>query len=247
MTEGAYLMLRADIVSCRLKPGSRVKISDLCARIGANLSAVREALARLQADGLVVSEPQKGFQIAPVSAKDLSDLASARLEIEVLCLRRSMARGGIEWESRLVAAFHRLSRTSEHLEDDDHALNEAYLNAAAEYFEAMMGACDNEWLLRLRRQLFTQFERYRRLTVLSSMGRRDLHREFRDLMEAVLGGDAALAEERLRAMITPSEEFRQSLEARHIAHAVKAPKAARSRQPKAPKAAPAVKKATRRA
>lgn len=213
LTEAAYQALRADILSCRLKPGTRVKISALCERIDANLSAVREALSRLLADGLVVSEPQKGFQVAPISVKDLNDLAFARTEVELLCLRCAMARGGIEWESRLVAAFHRLSRTSEHTEDDDHALNEAYLKAAEEYFEAMMSACDNEWLLRLRRQTYIQYERYRRLTVVGTLGRRDLHREFQDLMDAVLAGDAQLAETRLRAMITPRQDFIDSLEA----------------------------------
>lgn len=213
LTEAAYQALRADILSCRLKPGTRVKISALCERIDANLSAVREALSRLLADGLVVSEPQKGFQVAPISVKDLNDLAFARTEVELLCLRCAMARGGIEWESRLVAAFHRLSRTSEHTEDDDHELNEAYLKAAEEYFEAMMSACDNEWLLRLRRQTYIQYERYRRLTVVGTLGRRNLHREFQDLMDAVLGGDAQLAETRLRAMITPRQDFIDSLEA----------------------------------
>ncbi|HET6526371.1 GntR family transcriptional regulator [Sphingopyxis sp.] len=232
LTEAAYQTLRSDILSCRLRPGTRVKISALCERVDANLSAVREALARLLADGLVVSEPQKGFQIAPISVKDLNDLAFARTEVELLCLRCALRHGGIEWESRLVAAFHRLSRTSEHTEDDDHELNETYLKAAEEYFEAMMSACDNEWLLRLRRQTYVQYERYRRLTVVGTMGRRNLHKEFRELMDAVLAGDAELAEKRLRAMITPSREFVESLEEAVAAPAKKASPAPKRRSPR---------------
>lgn len=236
LTEEVYQTLRGDILSCRLKPGTRVKISALCERVGANLSAVREALSRLLADGLVVSEPQKGFQVAPISVKDLNDLSFARTEMELLCLRCAMARGGIEWEARLVAAFHRLSRTSEHTEADDQELNETYLEAAQEYFEAMMSACDNEWLLRLRRQTYMQYERYRRLTVTGTIGRRDLHKEFRELMDAVLAGDVALAEGRLRAMITPSEAFVNSL-ADAFEASPKKPVAGSRRRPGRPRAA----------
>lgn len=236
LTEAAYQALRSDILSCRLRPGTRVKISALCDRIGANLSAVREALSRLLADGLVISEPQKGFQVAPISVKDLNDLAFARTEMELLCLRAAMARGGIEWESRLVAAFHRLSRTSEHTEHDDHELNEVFLKAAEEYFEAMMSACDNEWLLRLRRQTYMQYERYRRLTVTGTMGRRNLRKEFQELLDAVLAGDIPFAETKLREMITPSDEFVASL-SDAFAPAGKAAPAAARRKPGRKKAA----------
>ena len=147
-TEAAYIALRDDIVSCRLKPASRVKIADLCAHLNTNLSAVREALARLQADGLVVSEPQKGFRIAPVSTKDLSDLAFARIEIDLLCLRAALANATIDWESALVAALHRVRRTQVHINDDPNTLNPEFLGAAEQYFEAMMSSAGNEWLQR---------------------------------------------------------------------------------------------------
>lgn len=209
-TETAYLQMRSDIVSCRLKPGSRLKIADLCAHLGTNLSAVREALARLLADGLVVSEPQKGFQVAPVSTKDLSDLAYARLEIDLLCLRAALASPSIDWESGLVAALHRIRRTQVHTDEDPNALNPEFLRAAEQYFEAMMSTAGNEWLLRVRRQLYTQYERYRRLTMIGYPNR-DMYREFSELTDAALAGDVALTEARLRKLITPSEQLLNSL------------------------------------
>jgi DNA-binding GntR family transcriptional regulator len=210
MTEAVYIELRNDIVSCRLKPGARVKIADLCARLGTNLSAVREALARLLADGLVVSEPQKGFQIAPVSTKDLSDLAFARLEIDLLCLRAALANASIDWESGLVAALHRIRRTQVHEGDDPNTLNSEFLRAAEQYFEAMMSSAGNEWLLRLRRQLYTQYERYRRLTMIG-YANRDMYKEFSDLTDAALSGNVGLTETRLRDLISPTEQFLNSL------------------------------------
>jgi DNA-binding GntR family transcriptional regulator len=249
MTETAYLTLRDDIVSCRLKPGARVKIADLCTRIGANLSAVREALARLLADRLVISEPQKGFQITPVSTKDLTDLALARLEVELLCLRSSMAHAGIEWESRLVGALHRIRRTQVHIDDDPNTLNEEFLKTAEQYFATLMSAADNEWLLRVRQQLYTQYERYRRLTMIGYPNR-DMYKEFSDLTDAALSGDLPLAESRLRGLIAPTPQLLDSLMTKVDLAASLAKTAAPPTEPKPPravvKAAPRKKAAPKR-
>src|SRR5580704_15575985 len=118
MTQGAYEGLRADLLACRILPGKKLKIQDLCDRFSVSLGAIREALSRLTSDGLVVSEPQRGFRAAPISVAELQDLTMVRIEIESLCLRRAIVVGTVDWESRLVAAFHRLSRTPERVPSD---------------------------------------------------------------------------------------------------------------------------------
>ena len=118
LTQGAYERLRADLLSCRIPPGARLKIQDLCQRLSVSLGAIREALSRLTSDGLVIAEPQRGFRAAPISPEDLQDLTKVRIEIDSLCLRQAIARGNVDWEARLVAAFHRLSRTPERAPDD---------------------------------------------------------------------------------------------------------------------------------
>src|SRR3954468_1853004 len=90
LTEAVVEALRADILTCRLLPGAKLKIGDLCTRFGVSLGAVREALSHLAAEGLVVAETQRGFQVAPVSAEDLADLTATRIDIEGLALRRSI-------------------------------------------------------------------------------------------------------------------------------------------------------------
>ncbi|MGO1075471.1 GntR family transcriptional regulator [Inquilinus sp. CA228] len=190
LTEAAYVRLRADILACRLRPGQRLKINDLCAQLGVSLSAVREALSRLSAEGFVISEAQKRFQVAPVSAADLDDLTRTRVEIETLCLRRAMAVRGIDWETGLVAAYHRLSRTPERVEGDERRVSEDWAAAHADYHLALVAACDSPWLLRLRAMLYVQSERYRRLSVPMAEHRRDLDGEHHRIMAAVLAGDA---------------------------------------------------------
>ena len=97
LTQAAYEGLRADLLACRIIPGKKLKIQDLCDRFSVSLGAVREALSRLTSEGLVVAEPQRGFRAAPISAADLVDLTMVRVEIDTLCLKRAIAGGNVDW------------------------------------------------------------------------------------------------------------------------------------------------------
>ena len=93
LTVTAYRTLRAAIISCRLRPGEKLVISELCKSLGVSLGAVREALSRLASEGLVIAEPQKGFRVAPISQAELEDLTSTRGIIEGHCIERAIAVG----------------------------------------------------------------------------------------------------------------------------------------------------------
>src|SRR5258708_1400309 len=110
-TQDVYEQLRRRLLNGDLRPGERLKISNLCELLDANLSAVREALARLTAEGLILSEPQRGFHVAPISADDLRHLTAARLKIEAICVERAIACGDVAWETGIVGALHQVLRT----------------------------------------------------------------------------------------------------------------------------------------
>ena len=189
LTEGAYAALRADLLACRLRPGVKLNIGAISVEIGVSPGAVREALSRLSAEGLVVAETNRGYRAAPVSQADLLDLTSTRIEVEAACLRRAIRAGGVDWETRIVAAHHRLSRTPERVADDACRISDAWAQAHGEFHAALNGACDSPWRVRLRAFLYDQTERYRRLSAPASALDRDLAREHRELMEATLARD----------------------------------------------------------
>ncbi len=193
LTQGAYEDLRADLLSCRILPGSRLKVQELCERLSVSLGAIREALSRLTSEGLVVAEPQRGFRAAPISAEDLLDLTKVRIQIETLCLRRAIEVGDVGWESRLVAALHQLSRTPEHTPDDPSHSSDDWANAHAAFHRALVDGCDSPWLLRLRNQLYDQSERYRRLSVSLAPHARNISQEHQDIADATLAHDAEKA------------------------------------------------------
>jgi DNA-binding GntR family transcriptional regulator len=193
MTHGAYLSLRADLLACRILPGSRLKIQELCARFSVSLGAIREALSRLTSEGLVVAEPQRGFRAAPISAADLVDLTMARTDIDSLCLKRAIASGDVQWEASLVAAAHRLTRTPERVTDDPARSNDDWAEAHAAFHLALVTGCNSPWLLHLHSLLYAQSERYRRLSVPFAASSRNVNEEHQAIVNATLARDSKVA------------------------------------------------------
>jgi len=190
VTETVFETLRADILACRLLPGRKLKIGELCTRLGVSLGAVREALSRLAAEGLVLAEAQRGFQVTPVSAVDLADLTWTRIEIETLAIRQAIAVGDVRWEADIVATFHQFSRVPERDPMDPARLNDEWVELHKAFHAALVQACDKSWLKRLRTMLYAQSERYRRLSVPVRRGKRNVVAEHRAIMDAVLARDA---------------------------------------------------------
>jgi DNA-binding GntR family transcriptional regulator len=190
LSEGIYQGLRADILACRLRPGSRLQINTLAEAREVSLSAVREALSRLSAEGLVLAEPQRGFHVAPVSLEDLRDLTMARIDIENLCLTRSIEKGGVDWETAIVGSLHRLSRTPYSTLGDEGRLNDEWVIAHSVFHEALVSGCKSPHLLRIRTSLYQQSERYRRLSVPVVSKKRDVDAEHHSIADAVVARQA---------------------------------------------------------
>jgi len=232
LAEEVYATMRADILSCRLSPGMKLKISEFAEHFSTGLAAVREALSRLSAEGLVTSEPQKGFRVAPVSADDLIDLTKARLHVEEECVRRSVTLGSLQWEGELAAAFHQLDRTPL-LAPDGQRVSDEWERLHQEFHEAVASACDSQWLLRIRRQLSEHAERYRRLSGPIDRFTRNVAMEHRALFEAAMARDPNTAAKLIVAHLR--ETTRILLEAASgNAEGASAPKVARRPTRKAP-------------
>jgi DNA-binding GntR family transcriptional regulator len=189
MSGNVFDALRADILSCRLLPDEKLRINDFCERFEVSLPAVREALSKLSAEGLVISEPQRGYRVAPVSAEDLRDLTETRIELETICLTRSIAHGSVEWETSLVGALHRITRTPYRVPDDPSRLNDAWVDAHFALHEALVSACGSNRLLLIRKQCYEQSERYRRLSVPLYKQTRDVLAEHQAIVQAALARD----------------------------------------------------------
>lgn len=182
--------LRAEILDCRLRPGARLHLAALAERFAVSLGAVREALSRLVADGLVHAHDRRGFRVSPVSVADMQDVTATRIEIEGLALRRSIERGDTAWEAEIVASLHVLGRATPGPVTDPELARPTWVALHERFHLSLISACGSPWLLRFRQVLFEQSERYRALLVAYAIGARDIAREHDELAAATLDRDA---------------------------------------------------------
>lgn len=207
-SDAVQALLRADILSGRLAPGERLKFPDLCERYSASVGVTREALARLASQGLVRSQINLGFVVTPLSKGDLSDLTSARMEVEAMAFRRSILDGDVEWEARAVSAHHVLARTPLTDPDDPGRMSDDWARVHGEFHDSLLSGCGNRRLLAIARSLRQESELYQRWSVsLGNEPHRDLPAEHKGLLDAAVERDVELAVQRLRAHIAHTAEL----------------------------------------
>jgi GntR family carbon starvation induced transcriptional regulator len=185
----ALARLRADIVSAQLPPGDRLRFDQLKARYGFGIGPLREALSHLVADGLVRLQKQRGYSVAPLSLEDLHDVAAMRQYIDVLALRRSIEHGDLEWEAKVVASFHRLSKVDIRAPGKPDVLNDAWEEEHRVFHFTLISACKSPLLIQYHRNLFDMSERYRRISFTTAPEGRDVPREHKRIVDATLARD----------------------------------------------------------
>ena len=193
LVEAAYETIRHEILNGALAPGTKLRFEMLQKRYSFGASTLREALTRLVGEALVTSEEQKGFRVAPVSLEDLADLTRTRVFIEKEALRESIEAGDDAWEGRLVAAYHRLSKTEAKLRAEPELQRDEFEIRNREFHEALISACPSRWLHHLYAILFQQSERYRRISLVNRVVSRDVHAAHQAVFEAALARDVNLA------------------------------------------------------
>lgn len=200
--QAVYEQLRSEILSGNLQPGQRLRFAELVARCDTSVGVLREALARLAEQGLVRSEPQRGFLVTPISRQDLIHLTEARREIETLTLRRAIAEGDLRWESDVLSAHHRLTGTAIADDGDPRTMSDEWAQAHADFHDTLLAGCGNPRLIEIARDLRAAAELYRRLSVqVAGKGSRDIAAEHKAIADAVLAREAEHAAALLAAHI----------------------------------------------
>ncbi len=211
LSDTVYERLRADIVQGRFPPLQPLRLEQLKREYGVGFSPLREALNRLQGERLVVSAAQRGFRVRSLSVEEMWDAVESRILIETEALRRSIDRGGDDWEAQLVASFHALSLIVSRLGTggaDEAALAELE-QRHRDFHRALISACGSAWLLDCAANLNTETERYRVLALRSATLRRerDVGAEHKAILDAALDRDAERATDLLDAHYRETGHF----------------------------------------
>lgn len=116
LRELVFEQLRNSILNGTLKPGARLMEIDLAEKLGVSRTPVREAIRKLELEGLVVMEVRKGAYVADVSVKETLDILEVRSVLEGLAA--SLAAKRITQEE-LEALYVVLEDFNQAVKDDD--------------------------------------------------------------------------------------------------------------------------------
>ncbi|EHM02827.1 transcriptional regulator, GntR family [Acetobacteraceae bacterium AT-5844] len=189
--ETAYRRIRTDIIFGRLAPGQRLALDWMRETYGTSISTLRELLSRLSSEELVRAEGLKGFEVAPVSAAELREVAALRLLLENHALEQSFAAGGLDWEGTVVAAHHKLSAVEQTLLAGSNAEAEQWKRYDWEFHHALVSACGSRALLQTHAAIYDRYLRYQMVAVVfRGAVAADEHRK---LLEAALARDVTAA------------------------------------------------------
>ena len=189
-SEAVYLDLRQKLLRGEFTPNYRLKLSELCAQRGVSVSVVREALTRLAEQGLIQSQPNKGFYIPNYTVEEINDLAFLRSHIEALAIRLAIQRGDAPWEASVVAAHHELRLTPRVRSSVDPVGNQRWSRAHAVFHAACVAACGSPRLVAAQHRLYDEAEVLRQMSEMSGGTSRDVEGEHAAMVEAITSRDA---------------------------------------------------------
>jgi DNA-binding GntR family transcriptional regulator len=94
-----YRLLRHAIVSGALKPGTRIVEANLAAQLQVSRTPIRDALRRLEGDGLLERSPGGGLEVACVENRDIDDIFRVRAALDRLAAEMATGRtASVDWE-----------------------------------------------------------------------------------------------------------------------------------------------------
>jgi DNA-binding GntR family transcriptional regulator len=185
--ESAYRRIRSDIIFGALAPGQKLRLERVSESYGTSISTLRELLNRMCAEGLIVAEGQRGFEVAPVSAEEFSQVAELRLLLENHALEQSFSAGDLDWEGRVVSAHHKLGVMEKRMLEGQRQDQELWKQCDWDFHHSLISACGSDVLLQAHAAAYDRYLRYQMIAVVF---RGEIaSREHQALLESALARD----------------------------------------------------------
>ena len=188
-SERAYTTLHSDIINWRLAPGTVLGEVELSERLGVSRTPIREALAKLTAEGLAEPQSGRGTVVSGISLAHLDELFELRSALECRAAEMAARRGDPEI---FLALHHKLANAGELITDDDPSRSD-YYRLAGELDSAVDAAAGNHYLNQALKNLRIHLVRVRRLGKDNPARLRDAAREHAAIALAIAHGNPAVA------------------------------------------------------
>ncbi len=193
--------LRTAILEGNLKAGQRLMEVQLAEQLGVSRTPIREAIRKLELEGLVVMLPRKGAYVANMSFKDLIDVLEIRATLEGLA-------ASLAAERRRDEDITELERVAKEFEVSVREANiDNVLKKDVEFHEKIFLMANNKKLYQLITSLWEQVHRFRVTYVSNYEASLSLVDEHNRILEAIKSGDSELAKKYATEHIEIAEQF----------------------------------------
>lgn len=189
LREIVYEELKAQILKGDIKPGTRMMEVELAEVLGVSRTPVREAIRKLEKEGLVKIEPRRGAYASELSVKDMVDILEVRQSMEGLAAYYCAQRINDEQKEQLrdyALAFN---------EAVEEGVYEDMISYDTKFHHLIVECCDNDILVHMIEQLQELVLRFRYLYYSDFKRAEQMPAEHHEIFEAVASGDAERARE----------------------------------------------------
>ncbi len=196
--ERAYLLIRDQIVTLRLAPGSVIEEARLRQELGLGRTPIREALQRLAHENLVTFVPHRGTFVSDINLTDLHRLTEVRTEMEGYAARLAAERATARDRAQMDALMAELSAIDE---ADVHNL----MRLDQRIHRLVYQATRNPFLQAMLEESFNLSLRIWFLGLDRGVRLKEAVEEHRQLLDAIVSRDAATAESVMRQHVAGFE------------------------------------------
>lgn len=206
LTSAVYNVLLQEITSLRLKPGENLPISLLAEELGVSMTPVREALARLGENGLVIISKSKKAHVADFDLQDYNHLLYFRMTMETLAAKDAC-------QDRQQEAILELCRQCDALDqlydryEQDFALLSDLINADAEFHFQIVKCSGNPLLIQEYENILPQSKFYRQFFIPNSVHPCTYPQIHRNIVNAICNADADYAAASVRLHYRASSDL----------------------------------------
>ena len=205
LSDQAYVQLARSIGRCELPPGTLLIERDASAALGMSRTPFREAMYRLEQEGLIRTIPRRGGQVTLLDLDDIRDNLEVRQALEVACVGRAL-REGLPFDVDRLQELVKVMRSAER--DDDAP---AYLEADEGFHLTIMAAARNRRALDAVKTAWVHINRARYLQPPTRADMRLSIQQHRSILAALETGKAAAVTKAMTAHTSSAADLFRDL------------------------------------
>ena len=182
-----FITLRQSILTGELKPGERLMEIHLAHKLGVSRTPIREAIRKLELEGLVTMVPRRGAEVAQITEKSMGDVLEVRRALDALCAELACDR---ITEDELRALKQSCDNFEQSVKDGD---VQRIAQADVALHDIIVRATGNQRLIQLVNNLSEQMYRYRFEYIKDGAQHQTLIEEHRIIYQSIVGKDRETA------------------------------------------------------